>query len=413
MSRWTMNDDIFVVELFAGIGGFRVGLENASDRFKTIWANQWEPNRTNQFAFDCYDRHYGNSKSKNINMDISLVQDNIPEHDLLVGGFPCQDYSVATTGAEGIKGKKGVLWWNVNHILKQKTPEFVLLENVDRLLLSPSSQRGRDFGVILRCFYDTGYDVEWRVINAAEYGEVQRRRRVFIFASRRNGTYGKSVNNDELPEIVLKTGFFAKDFPMKEALVKKRHARFRIDTDTYSDLLSVSDNFSANFYRAGVMRDGEIYTRDYESAKISDSTQITNTLGSILEKGVDEQYYIDEEEELEKWKYMKGPKRIERKRRDGFKYIYSEGGISFPDNLDSPGRTMLTSEGTINRSSHIIKDPETGRYRTLTPIECERLNGFPDNWTEGMSERNRYFTMGNALVVPLITKMGKRILDYR
>ena len=70
---------------------------------------------------------------------------------------------------------------------------------------------------------------------------------------------------------------------------------------------------------------------------------------------------------------------------------------------------MLTSEGTKNRSSHLILDPETGRYRILTPVECERMNGFPDGWTEGMSERQRYFTMGNALVVGLIERMGREI----
>ncbi len=409
-----MDDIINVVELFAGVGGFRFGLERASNRYKTIWSNQWEPGRKNQFAFDCYDKHYGDSGSINVNEDIALVQNTIPNHDLLVGGFPCQDYSVAATNAEGIKGKKGVLWWNIIDILKNKKPEFVLLENVDRLLKSPSSQRGRDFGVMLRCLHDIDYDVEWRVINAAEYGEVQRRRRIFIFAARNSEKYEDSIKYDNLPKIISKTGFFAKDFPIMEELIKNRESEFSIGTDEYSDLIRVSDEFSNDFYRAGVMRGGVVYTRDYLSAWSSESINGINSLGSILENRVDDRYYIDDIEDLDKWKYMKGPKRIERTRRDtGFKYFYSEGGIAFPDNLNAPGRTMLTSEGTMNRSSHIIKDSETGRYRILTPVECERLNGFPDNWTEGMSERNRYFTMGNALVVPLITKMGKRILDYR
>ncbi len=408
-----MKNNISVVELFAGVGGFRLGLENASNRFKTVWANQWEPGLKNQFAFDCYNNHYGDSGSVNVNEDIALVQDQVPNHNLLVGGFPCQDYSVAATKTEGIKGKKGVLWWNIDYILRKKKPKLVILENVDRLLKSPSSQRGRDFGVMLKCFYDIGYDVEWRVINAAEYGEVQRRRRVFIFASLHGEKYNETVKNDKLPEIVTKTGFFTKDFPMEEELVKNRESEFSIGTEKYSDLLDVSNNFSAQFYRAGVMRNGVIYTRDYLSAWKPESEDEIQTLESILEPDIKEEFYINDKKELEKWKYMKGPKRIERIRRDtGFKYIYTEGGISFPDKLDAPGRTMLTTEGTANRSSHLIKDSKNGRYRKLTPVECERLNGFPDNWTEGMSNRNRYFTMGNALVVPLITKMGKRILDY-
>ena len=109
---------------------------------------------------------------------------------------------------------------------------------------------------------------------------------------------------------------------------------------------------------------------------------------------------------------MKGAKRELRTRKDGSTYHYTEGAIPFPDILDRPGRTMLTSEGSVNRSSHLIEDPQTGRLRILTPVECERLNGFPDYWTDtGMSERQRYFTMGNALVVPLIERMGKRLCE--
>lgn len=409
-----MGKDIFVVELFAGVGGFRYGLEKASERFKTVWANQWEPKRKNQFAFNCYDRHYGGSESINVNQDIALVQDEVPNHDLLVGGFPCQDYSVASTNAEGITGKKGVLWWNINQVLTDKRPRFVLLENVDRLLKSPAKQRGRDFGIILRCLHDLGYDAEWRVINASEYGEVQRRRRVFIFASeRKTNGYTESVKESDNAEILEIDGFFAKAFPIEKGVIGKKESTFRVDEDSYSDLVSISDNFAEKFYRAGSMRNGEVYTREYLSAwKPIDGEKI-KTLGSILTKNVEEKYFVDDEDDIARWKFMKGPKKIERtKRGTDFKYLYSEGGIAFPDPLDSPGRTMLTSEGTMNRSSHLIMDPSSNRYRILTPVECERLNGFPDGWTEDMSERNRYFAMGNALVVPLITKMGEQILKY-
>lgn len=406
--------DISVVELFAGVGGFRFGLEKASCHFKTVWANQWEPGRQNQFAYDCYNSHYRNSGSVNVNQDIALVQDEIPDHDLLVGGFPCQDYSVAATNAKGITGKKGVLWWNINHILTNKQPQFVLLENVDRLLKSPTSQRGRDFGIILRCLHDNGYDAEWRVINAAEYGEVQRRRRVFIFASKRvpNG-YSSSVEGSEAFEIVNSTGFFTKAFPIKDGVVKNKESKFEITSDQYPDLLSISDDFAETFYRAGSMKDGKVYTRDYISTWTPTQVENAKTLRSILLKDVDDQYYVDNMDDIAKWKFMKGAKQIVRKKRGtDFTYVYSEGGIPFPELLDAPSRTILTSEGSMNRSSHIILDPHTNRYRILTPVECERLNGFPDNWTEGMSDRNRYFTMGNALVVPIITTMGKQILKY-
>ena len=179
-----------VVELFAGVGGFRLGLESASDLFETVWANQWEPGRKSQYAYDCYKERFGENHNC-INEDIALVKNQIPEHDLLVGGFPCQDYSVARTGAQGIQGKKGALWWEIRDVVEAKRPKYILLENVDRLLKSPAKQRGRDFGIILRCLSDLGYAIEWRVINAAEYGCAQRRRRTFIFATHESTDFYK------------------------------------------------------------------------------------------------------------------------------------------------------------------------------------------------------------------------------
>lgn len=97
---------IRVVELFAGVGGFRLGFERCnSNIFRTIWSNQWEPKQKGQWAYKCYVSHFGAS-SNCVNEDISTVIDCVSEHDLLVGGFPCQDYSVANTSARGIEGKK-------------------------------------------------------------------------------------------------------------------------------------------------------------------------------------------------------------------------------------------------------------------------------------------------------------------
>ena len=144
-------EQIRVVELFAGVGGFRLGLEQASSCFQTVWANQWEPSMRSQFAFECYERHFGH-RTEHVCQDIVTAKENIPPHDLLVGGFPCQDYSIAKKGARGIEGKKGVLWWEINAILRPHRPRYVLLENVDRLIKSPAWQKGRAFSIILRCF---------------------------------------------------------------------------------------------------------------------------------------------------------------------------------------------------------------------------------------------------------------------
>ena len=150
------------------------------------------------------------------------------------------------------------------------------------------------------------------------------------------------------------------------------------------------------------MKDGHIYT-----AKTTPKLEKPIILRSIAESNAAEEFYITDDK-LEKWKYLKGAKKIERVAKTGFAYTFSEGPVAFPDSLDLPARTMLTSEATVNRSSHVVRDKE-GNLRTLSPIECERLNGFPDGWTEMLPEKYRYFTMGNALVVPMITRMGKII----
>lgn len=387
-----------VCELFAGVGGFRVGLEKSDTSWNTVWANQWEPGKKSQYAFDCYVNHFGKDK-KYVNEDISNINKNeIPDHNLLVGGFPCQDYSVAHTGAEGLEGKKGVLWWQIRDTLEAKQPKFVLLENVDRLLKSPASQRGRDFGIILACFNDLGYTVEWRVINAADYGFAQRRRRTFIFAYKNSTNYYKTISNSTLENIIQKDGFFIKEFPISSNLNSKE-----IDFN-YKDLTEISDNFKMEFKNSGVMRNGKIYTTEVIPTEMK-----AKTLRAIVEcEGVNEKYNLGNN--LEKWNYLKGAKDILRKAGTPHEYHFREGAIAFPDGLDKPARTMLTSEGSLNRSTHVIEDPKSKCYRILTPIETERINGFPDNWTNtGMPEKFRYFCMGNALVVGLIEKMGNQL----
>lgn len=399
--------DKTIVELFAGVGGFRLGLEKIKG-FKTVWANQWEPATTKQHAYDIYVKHFGVENV--INEDINLIdKTTIPNHTLLVGGFPCQDYSVARTKAEGIQGKKGVLWWSILDVIKIKKPPFILLENVDRLIKSPTSQRGRDFGVMLRTLDDLGYSLEWRVINAAEYGFVQRRRRVFMFGAHKSTSYYETLKKQTIENHLLKKGFFATTFPVKyESDIKIK--KLELSKEVFPDLVTVSDHFKANFMNAGLLLNGQIYTskvRPIEIIKIS--------LRSIIEPKVDKKYFVLESEKLEKFKYMKGSKKINRVDKSGFEYVYSEGGMDFPDSLEKPGRTILTSEASINRSTHIIEDISTKKLRTLTPKECERMNGFEDDWTaaglsgDSISDRKRYFLMGNALVVGLVERMGQTI----
>jgi DNA (cytosine-5)-methyltransferase 1 len=391
-------------ELFAGVGGFRLGFDRLKSGWKTTWFSQWEPGAKTQWAHDCYVAHFGDSadiqNEFHTGEDIGTVDKNqIPNHSLLVGGFPCQDYSVAHTlaSAKGIEGKKGVLWWQIRDTLIAKKAPFCIFENVDRLLKSPASQRGRDFGVILACLNDLGYDVEWRVINAATYGAAQRRRRTFIFAYNHNTSYAEKMKSYNAVSIINESGFFAKGFPIET--VEKT-----IDTRLPEDIVEVSDTFKFGFENAGFMRDGVIHT-----ASVIEIAETPILLGAVLQSNVDEKYYITSEK-MPKWTYMKGAKKIPRKSANGHEYVFSEGPVAFPDPWDRPGRTMLTSESTLNRSTHVVSDPGTGRLRLLTPVEAERLQGFDDDWTNtGMPPRMRYFCMGNALVVPMITRMGKAL----
>ncbi len=406
---------IRVVELFAGVGGFRLGLERTNLPFETKWWNQWEPGSRAQHAAKCYIEHFHQNDAlkapSDANSDICQVnKSTIPNHDLLVGGFPCQDYSVATTldKAGGIQGKKGVLWWEIEKILAAKKPRYVLLENVDRLLKSPAQQRGRDFGILLTCLQKHGYNVEWRIINAAEYGNAQRRRRVFIFGAHQSTGIGRHMRK-HIPraDYLTTTGFFAAQFPINYAATTSKHEPA---TGTLpSNILEASNTFAASFQNAGAMTAGKYWTH-----RLEPQAEPPVALANLLEKGaLDELQFLDPQKRTA-WDRVKGPKKEKRKARNGFEYYYTEGGMQFPDLIDSPARTILTSEGnrTANRSTHVITDPASGRLRFLTPLEVERLNGFDDDWTANLPRRWRYFTMGNALVVPLVSRMGAQLAAW-
>ena len=415
-----MENKIKVVELFAGVGGFRLGLEgwnnkSASSNYKenfespyqVVWSNQWEPSTKVQHASMVYETRW--DKKSHCNQDISTVEvTEIPDHDLLVGGFPCQDYSVATTlkNSKGLIGKKGVLWWSIHKILSEKEnkPKYLFLENVDRLLISPSGQRGRDFAIILKSLNDLGYAVEWRVVNAAEYGMPQRRRRIFILAYSQNSTIYKEIKETTSKDWILKKGTLANAFP-----VQSDNILFPNEFKLKGDIVEISENFNKNgkkgmFENTGIMIDGIVTTI---KTKPSYEDKFT-ILKDIIQNGeVTEEFYI-KEEELDKWFYLKGAKKEMRKNAQGFEYNYSEGGMIFPDSLDKPSRTIITGEGgkSASRFKHVIK-VEKG-YRRLSPVELERLNMFPDNHTkfDGVTDTKRAFFMGNALVVGVIEKIG-------
>jgi len=410
-----------VIELFAGVGGFRIGLEGVPGElnrqcYKVIWSNQWEPSTKKQYASMIYEKRFGNKGHTNVNI-ANIEASSIPDADVLVGGFPCQDYSVASTlkSSKGLIGKKGVLWWEIYRILRDKEsckPKYLILENVDRLLKSPASQRGRDFAVMLSSLWQLGYSVEWRVIDSADYGMPQRRKRVFILGYSHDSKLGKEIVRTDGKVWLKEVGVFGKAFP---AVVKafSEYRSFKLA----KNLVYLSENFSNSnngakspFANSGIFCDGKVLTCDmistYEGSRLK--------LGDILEKSdVANEFFIDERD-LEKWKYLKGSKKEKKINKMGYEYNYAEGAISFPDDLSKPSRTIITGEGgnSPSRFKHLIQDKD-GRLRRLTPVELERLNMFPDDFTNihGISSARRAFLMGNSLVVGIIEKIGKTLFE--
>ncbi len=399
-----------VAELFAGVGGFRIGLERSG--WQVVWSNQWEPATRAQHASDCYVRHFG--AQGHVCQDIHVVMDEaeaglheLPDHELLVGGFPCQDYSVARTlnQALGLRGRKGVLWWEIHRLLRMKRPPFIFLENVDRLLKSPASQRGRDFAVMAATLGDLGYEIEWRVVNAADYGFPQKRRRLLIVGRLVGGSPGR-------PEEVLSGGgVLARALPVAGPVMSSTWDSFTIT----GDAADLSESFGSNqgqtpFRDAGFISGRRVWTADV--VPVHDGPR--STLAAVLQPAseVPERFFIPEAR-LSDWRYLKGSKREPRiHKATGTSYVYVEGPIPFPDRSDRPSRTILTGEGgaTPSRFKHVLQ-ADDGRFRRLTPRELERLNGFPDDWTDtGMPEGRRAFMMGNALVVGLIERVGRELI---
>jgi len=425
------SDKPKAIELFAGVGGFRLGLK---DEWDVVWSNQWEPSTKTQHASLVYEEKFkgkGDHSCENIDDVLDRVEKgewDIPHHELLVAGFPCQDYSVAKVlgQASGLVGKKGVLWWSIYKFLElnKKRPKYILLENVDRLLKSPATHRGRDFAIILSSLAGLGYTVEWRMINAAEYGFPQRRRRVFIIAE---------LNADDLEpeqklEFILKEGVLARAFPVdrRDIAIPLELLHLEKDPAEVTKAFSEPNIKVSQFKNSGLMQNNFVTTFDVKplfdgkSSQKKYNNRKKGTLGSILqpEEKVDSRYFIPKSQ-VNDWALLKGgtgdgkrsAKRIHKV--TGVEYNYSEGAIPFPDPLETASRTIVTGEGgsSPSRFKHVVN--VGGRYRRLTPIELERLNGFEDDWTagSGFSDSRRGFLMGNALVVGVVARISKALSE--
>lgn len=426
--------ELKVIELFAGVGGFRLGLEGYKGKsalsgyinelelpvsYSVVFSNQYEPSTKIQHATAIYLERFKERGGIHFDESIEKIEgSHIKENvDLLVGGFPCQDYSVANSlrTSKGLLGKKGVLWWQIERLLSElgsRKPKYLILENVDRLLKSPVTKRGRDFSVMLASLNDLGYVVEWRIINAAEYGMPQRRRRVFIIGYLANTPVGKRQKRAEYLDWLTETGIVGKEFP---AIKKGQENEFKI----IGKLEDVTLNYGgiqgkSIFSNAGLSINREVYTVEL-APRIKGYIK---TLADVLvhDSDVPAEFWISAKDKR-KWIDAKGSKKQPRKTEDGHEYFFSEGTMACPDEKDKPSRTIITSEGgkTPSRTKHLVShSKDEDKWRRLIPVELEQLNMFPKNFTQHplVNDNKRAFLMGNALVVGIIEKLGRSLGDF-
>jgi DNA (cytosine-5)-methyltransferase 1 len=434
-----------VAELFAGVGGFRIALEGWNgksaiskykkpipNKYKIVWSNQFEPSTPkSQIASWIYENRFKEGFHSNIKIeDVKTEEIEKFGIDLLVGGFPCQDYSVASLlkNSKWLIGKKGVLWWQIHRILYElkRKPDYLILENVDRLLKSPSKQRGRDFAIMLASLNDLGYAIEWRIINASEIGFPQKRKRIFIIGYRKGTSVFNNIirknNSLNIDDIILNEAFPV-ELNNKETYTQKIEGTLDYISNNFN-----LPNSKSKFLNSGICWNREFKTLNQKTIISKKQTPLKNILQN--EKDVPQDFYVQKGivfDTKKGWAYHKGAKKVNRVDKEtGHEYTWSEGKMELTENLDLPIRTIITSEGgkSPSRSRHLIKiESSKGNvlYRRLTPIELERANMFPDDFTKNYKKENskleivnynkRAFLMGNALVIGVVEKIGSALFD--
>lgn len=323
---------IKIAELFAGVGGFREAIEfsRLKDAFEVSWSNQWEPAESAkpgdlQNANRVYIAKFG--KKGHYTEDIHLITDSekrlpkdITDIQMLVGGFPCQDYSVAKpkNAAKGLRGPKGVLWWSIERILRDVRPSYVLLENVDRLINSPSSNRGRDFAVILKGLDTLGYIIEWRVVNAADYGFYQKRRRTFILAYQKDSPAAKKIGAIKLgaDEAIDSKGLMARGLPCEPISAKGCFDLSEYASDDKLGAKYKAPSGKSPFLAAGFVVNGKAWTKAVKPIQAGKAKPLSQILLNAEKDRLpsNSASFRITADILPKWAYAKGRKNEPRRK---------------------------------------------------------------------------------------------------
>ena len=383
-----------VFSMFSGIGGFELGLLMSEKKVKLVGFSE-----VDKYAIEVFEKQF--KGIKNYGNATTIDETKLPNFDLLVGGFPCQAFSVAGK-LRGFDDTRGTLFFDVARILAHKKPKHFILENVRGLL---SHDNGRTMQTILKVLADIGYLVQWEVLNSKNYGVPQNRERVYIIGHLRGSSR---------PKI----------FPIRQSEEVSDPSR----EEEREGNSEVSSTITSN-YKRGVHAMGEQYimepkelTKDISMAyRVYDSNGLSTTLKAVgggvgAKTGLYQVGVVKDHNKLRETEnstcidanYWKGldnhaqrtgvevracltPDRAEKR----------QNGRRFKDNEEP----MFTLTGQDKHGVMIDSS-----IRRLTPTECERLQGFPDGWTEGISDTQRYKCLGNAVTTNVVCEIAKRLL---
>jgi len=332
------------IDLFAGVGGFHLGIERSGQNgYTCVYSNEWD-----RYANSVYRRHYEECDIRDIR---EVAADKIPDHELIVGGFPCQAFSVAGNRG-GFSDTRGTLFFEIMRIAKQKRTPYLLLENVKGLL---SHDKGKTFDTMLRAMDELGYDAQWQVLNSKHW-VPQNRERIFIVGY---------LRGQPRPQV----------FPLGES-------------------------------------DG--------GGSQSQVRQAKDISGTITIKNQSPQWQFDASTTLIDMAYRNREPRAYTTHAPAVR-DYGSGGNKMPMVTRQPLKFLGRNQKNIAGDySYAVDTMSTnglniaGKIRRLTPIECERLQSFPDDWTklgadgEEISDTQRYKMMGNAVTTKVVQAIVKQ-----
>jgi DNA (cytosine-5)-methyltransferase 1 len=395
------RETIRFIDLFGGVGGFHLGLQRASN---IIQQNEGRKHKLSQqggehsehsertvrkpkpvfrcvfysdidkYAVKTYNKNFGtNYKPTDIR---NVKADSIPEFDLLCAGFPCQAFSIAGK-RKGFEDTRGTLFFEICRLLESKRPRLCLLENVKGLL---NHDEGKTFGIILQSLDELGYDVEWQVLNSKHFCVPQNRERVFIIGHFR-GSGGRKVfpitkNNRK---VVKLQGQPAIVNTIQAGYERNRQQSYIIEgSEPSQEKATIVHNIYGGFGEG---------VREFDNISPTIRTpKGGGHLPMVMLKTNTKQGYD-----------------VPRDRKDGIR-------LEFPESKTARGRVIKDATPAL-KTGGTEGVLDNRRIRRLTPIECERLQGFPDNWTKGVSDTQRYKQMGNAVTVNVIEAIGRRIIS--